>query len=731
MDYRLGQSLQDIRDYIADYKPKVDPEEKVFAMDTETTGLDTRRAKLVGWSISLEKDTAIYVPVGHQIGTNVDTKPSLQIVQQELMDDGFRCEFFNAKYDLNILQGNSGWYPKKYEDVLELAYLTDPDRKRKGLKELGRTELNINMERFEDLFTPEEIKAKNLNIAKKTPQRCTNYGCADADVTLQLYHRYKSIRAEQKFAIDVDTKLIEIIRRIEHNGGAEINREYVDKMIDLLTTRAEALQEQIWRIVGYKFEIASPKQLGIALFDKMGIPSPGMTRGKNPIHVTKEEVLDRLKGAHPIVEWVIAWRKVTKAKSSYFEKLSKVAQMGIPVRFQFNIYAAPTFRFAAPGGNPLVDGGIGVNIQAVSNGEARDQLAVDLTAMAGDDPYLEDMDELLVAVEEDTHVGEGADPRSLPWVTYHEEDPDHWFCFRDTCAGCPASCASQGIDTTRRLQKGLMTVPSVRQAFRAPEGFTILSFDYDRQELVIGANMSQEPKWLRALKDGVDLHVISAAGAFGMSPDQLFEMKTSNKHEFTRRRGIGKTLNFAVFYGATGYTLANKANIPVAQGERIYEEFKKAHPTLFNWINKCHVFSRKSGYTTTYFGRKRWLKQYYDLGDRKWAAFADRSAVNTAIQGTAAEVTRIAMLKCDARLKKEGIPQKDARWFIQLHDDLSFLVRNEIAPDVARMMKESMEFQVKSWDIQLSVGCKEGRVWGSQREINDLAQLEDLRRNAA
>ena len=108
-------------------------------------------------------------------------------------------------------------------------------------------------------------------------------------------------------------------------------------------------------------------------------------------------------------------------------------------------------------------------------------------------------------------------------------------------------------------------------------------------------------------------------------------------------------------------------------------------------------------------------------------AFADRSAVNTAIQGTAAEITRIAMLKVDARLKKEGIPQKDAKFFIQLHDDLSFVVRNEIVPDVAPLIKESMEFKVKSWDVQLTVGCKEGRVWGRQRDINDLAELEDLR----
>jgi len=731
MEYFLAQTLEDLTYYLQTYKDSIP--QKVFAHDTETNSLNTRKAQLVGFSVSLKPGTAIYVPTAHKLGTNVPANAAMKILHDFAVAEGLQALYYNAKYDRNVIQGNTKLVFNSFLDVMELVYLDNPDRKVKGLKTVALQDCAFEMTKFEDLFTEEEKKKKILDISTKSPQRCTEYGCADADGTLRVYLSKLDVLEDQAFAIKVDTPLVDVIRKIEHNGGSELNEEYLDEQIHLLEIRAEALREQIFRMVGSRFELNSPKQLGEALFNRMGIPSPGMTKGKNPIHSTKEEVLERLSPSYPIVEYIIAYRKLTKAKSSYFEKLKRVKELGIPIRFQFNIYSAPTFRFAAPGGSPEKDGGTGVNIQAVSNGEARNMMAVDLTLKDDADGYLKGLDdELLVDLEmDDLKDGQfDYDLKSLPWVFSHEDDPDRLLCVRETCKGCPADCKTNGIDLTRRVHKGIQTVPSVRQAFRAPEGYTILSFDYDRQELVIGANLSGEPKWLTALKNNVDLHVVSASGAFGQSFEQLKAMETTNKSEYTRRRGIGKTLNFAVFYGATGYTLANKANIPIAQGERIYEDFKNAHPTLFTWINKCHVFSRKSGYTTTYFGRKRWLKEFYEMNggnDRKWRAFADRSAVNTAIQGTAAEVTRIAMIKTDARLKKEGVPPSDCKFFIQLHDDLSFIVRNEVLHTVAPMIKESMEFHVKNWQVQLSVGCKVGRVWGLQKEIKDLATLEGFK----
>lgn len=732
MDYRLAQSVGDFKSYLSDYRGAIP--ERVIAQDTETTGLNTRRDTLVGQSVSLKPETGIYVPHAHLIGTNVPLLPIMRVLDEFIKEEELTTLYFNAKFDRNILQAATTWVASPFEDVMESVYMENPDRKAKGLKDVVLEEFGFQMEKFDDLFSDAEKKAKIKNIATKSPTRCTNYGCSDSDWTLQtwLLPKYVAIRAEQSFAFQVDTPLVDVIRKIEHNGGSELNEEYLHYQIDRLDRQAEALREQIFRMAGVRFEINSPKQLGDVLFGRMGIPSPGMTRSeKHPQHKTNEEALEKLSKNYPIIEYVITYKKIFKAKGSYFEKLLKVMQMKIPIRFQFNMYSAPTFRFSAPGGDPKKDGGLGINIQAVSNGEARDMQAVDLQLSATAGNYLEDLDEdeILVtdnaeSIKDSLEGDPDYDLKTLAWVFPHEDDPEHLFCVRETCVGCPAACLAKGIDTTRRFHKGLHVIPSVRQAFRAPAGYTILSFDYDRQELVIGANMSGEPKWLRALKDGIDLHVVSAAGAFGMPPEKLFGMKKTNPGEFKRLRGIGKVLNFAIFYGANGYTTATKANIPIQEGERVYEGFKRAHPTVMSWITKCHIFSRKSKFTTTFFGRKRKLDHIYIKdATRAQMAFGDRSAVNTPIQGTAAEITRIAMVKVSSKLKKEGYKANQIRFFIQLHDDLSFIVRNDMVAEVAPKIKEAMEFNVKGWQVQLSVGCKIGRVWGNQKEVDNLALL--------
>ncbi|HEC65988.1 MAG TPA: hypothetical protein ENI23_11905, partial [bacterium] len=633
MSYKLAKSIRDIKDYLARGS-----EDGFIGMDSETSGLDTRRAMIAGVSLSVEEDSGIYIPLGHTIGSNLPMKGVVDALK-DVVGVSLIPVFYNAKYDLNVIQKNTKWYPKKFEDALEVVYMEDPDRKMKNLKLVAKEDLLFNMDSFESLFTPEEIKAKSFDIRRKLPQRCVDYACADADAALRIWRLKIKTREEQAFAIKIDTKLIEIVRRIEHNGGMELNHDYIDDQIGKLEARVEALREQIHRIAGYKFEINSPKQLGIALFDKMGIPSPGLTRGKNPQHRTDAESMEKLAKQYPEVSIVLAYRKVVKARSTYFMKLKKLDSLGLPVRFQFNMFSAPTFRFSAPGGRPEVDGGSGVNIQAVSNGEALDLMAVDLSIEGGDDEYLENLgkDQLLFDQEKevDEWLGPAVDSLTLPYTIEDESEPPKLMCFRETCAKCPARCRSKGIDITRRLQKNLKMIPSVRQSFRAKEGYTLVSFDYIHQELVIGANMSKEPKWLRALANKEDLHELTASDAFGIPLDDYKAMKKdpNKKGEYKRKRDIGKILNFASFYGATSYTLARKADIAQVQADKIYEGFTNGLKVLFQWMSKVHIFARKEGYTTTYFGRKRWLKQFYAKNDRKMNAFADRSAVNTAIQG--------------------------------------------------------------------------------------------------
>jgi DNA polymerase-1 len=321
------------------------------------------------------------------------------------------------------------------------------------------------------------------------------------------------------------------------------------------------------------------------------------------------------------------------------------------------------------------------------------------------------------SVSEDGPISE-QELASLPYVV--ETDPKNdgdrigLTCFREICTGCPALCADRGVDVTRRSVSGLRVVPSVRQSFCVPDGFTMVSCDYNSQELVIAANLSKEPKWVKALGGGEDLHAITAAGAYGHTIDEFLALP---KPEKKRKRDVGKMLNFATLYGATARTLATRANIDPTDAEKIYEGFRDTYQGLFGWIREVHHWARVHGYTTTYFGRKRWLKQFYDMNDKQQASFADRSSVNTAIQGTGADVTRIAMVKAWNNFRTEGITRNDAYCVMQVHDELSFAIRPEVMEDVMPVIKKSMEFNVKGWDVQLTVGTKVGKIWGAQEGV--------------
>lgn len=711
-DYRLASSLNDLTAYLAEF----DNELKVFGYDVETSGLDTRLAVMAGVSVSKKVGTAIYCPVGHNLGTNLAFVDVCDVIAQEQAVKSYEALCYNTKYDCNTTEENlgwgKGWYPNPVFDVLELVYLENPDRKQKGLKLVAKEDLNIDMLPFESLFSAEEIATKTMDIRTKHPKRCVDYACADADLTLQLYIQKLKVRQENQYACVIDTKLVEVIRKIEHEGGMALDVEYIERTQKALIARAAALREQLIRVAGKTFDPDSPKQLGIALFEWCGVPNQGVTRGKNPIYKTDEDTLDALSQAHPIVEIAISYKKVTKAKSSYLDKMKYLADSGKPVRFSFNQYAAPTFRLAAPGGDPDVDGFTGINIQAVSNGESRDLYTVDLTSssVARELVHLDQSD---VLVEGDQRKPEelmqGRPNLELPWVVEAEDGTP--LCFRETCIGCPAKCANYGIDTTRRWTTQVKMIPPMRNAFKAPDGYTIVAFDYDRQELVIGANMSGEKSWLVPLKEHRDVHAETACTVYNLP-----SLDGMGKQEKKEKRADGKTFNFATFFGADEYTISKKLRIPIQTAKELYNNFKRSKPELFSWIAKVHAFARKSGYTTTWFGRKRPLKWLYDSPEWKTHSFADRSAVNTAVQGTGAEVTRIAMVRVNSFLKERKLTNKEVQMMMQIHDDLTFLIRDDLVEEMIPLLKARMEFHVKDWEVQLTVGAKVGKSWGSLEE---------------
>lgn len=694
--YSLILSEPDLREFLSgDYD--------YIAMDTETSSLDTLKAEIAGISLSKAEGVACYIPIGHKVGSNYRGE-SLGSVLDQLIDSK-TVVFFNAKYDLSILQNTLSYRPKVWTDVMILTHLDDPDRKEKGLKALSKNELSFAMLNFEDLF----MKGETQDITYKNPTRCVVYAASDADATLRLYNKFKYIESEFKLPVAVDRALVECIRRIEEYGGLEVNSEYVEEMYLTLSAREEILKEMILRAVGYDFVIDSPKQLGDALFGSLQIPSPGRTA--KGYHMTSEKELAGLAKQYPLIEQVLSYKKIVKAKSSYFAKLRLLAKEKIKPRFSLNMFAVPTYRLAAPGGNLDVDGHTGLNFQSISNGEQRDFYGVILPSKdKGEESSISSFKEVESVPTPLNRVALQEGHYELPdhvWKT----ELDQEICILDNCKLCQTSCDLSGKKISRSWVRNVQVIPSVRRAFKVPKGYLLLGADYSRQELVVGANLSKEPVWLKALANNLDLHEVTAAAAF-----KLPNLEGLSKEERKSKRAIGKMLNFATFYGATASTLSRNSGLSLKVAEEIYRGFRERLPSLFRWMDEVQRMARKQGYVTTYFGRRRWLKQFYQENTPRMLAFANRSAVNTKIQATSSDITRIAMVKSDKYLLENQIDLDQARLVLSIHDELQWMVKESLLDTVGKGLVSQMLFHIPKWTVQLTVDVKVGEVWGMQKE---------------
>lgn len=735
MAYFLAQTIADVDAYLESHQN----DRGVIGLDTEYTSLDMKRAKIVGCSISLVPETGLYMPFGHKGGRNIPIPDALARLDEKIERDSLTVSYFQAKGDRTIMWKDCDWGPTgPWRDVAEAAYLADCERKVRDLKTLAKENCGFDMARFAELFTPEERKARHLDLSTKLPKRCASYACADADATLRLDEHYDQVWTQFARAVGVDSKVLDLIVEMEYEGGLELNYDHVAAQLEALDRRVQALEATIYRMIGRKFDVGSTRTLGRILFEEMGITHPldeKHRKGKSGQWVTNAEVLEALSDQHPVAEHIICFRKCRTALSGPLSKLKYLHEHGIPPRFTLNPYVATTFRLSAPGGNPEEDGKSGCNAQAIGKGESRDLCGVDLSARGSAREYLEALEEDELLVDLSDELGE-ADAvklftdddahrellRSLPYVVETDrEDEGKAFtglaCFRDVCSQCKASCESQGIDVTRRLVKSCRVIPSVQRSFRAPAEHTLVSLDYDRQEIVIAANLSGEPVWINALLSddplGSDIHAQTAMAAFRHTVEEWLALAA---HVMKYERETGKRLNFGTLFGAAITTLARKMGISLSAAEEIWESYRKGLPVLFAWIDRVKADARACGYTQTYLlGRRRPLGRFYKQS-RKMQSYADRCAVNTWIQGTGADATRIAMVKIDAACREHQIDRGQCRLGLQIHDELMYLVRTREVEQIIPVLKKAMEFRVKTWQVQLAVSVKTGEIWGKQEK---------------
>lgn len=564
--------------------------------DTETTGLDALHAELVGMSFSYEKGKAFYVPF-----------PENQEEAQILVDK-FKPFFENEniekigqnlKYDLKILSNYGVTVKGKLFDTMIAHYLINPDM-RHNMDILAETYLKYSPKSIETLIGK---KGKNQISMRQVPlEDIKEYAAEDADVTLQLKEIFTTEldKTETKKLFDeIEIPLVSVLAAME-TEGIRLDTGFLSIMSKEMEIEIKSLEEKIYETAGEKFNLASPKQLGDILFDKLKIGGAKQKKTKTGQYATGEEVLTYLANDNPIVKEILDWRQMVKLQSTYILALpEQVDKKTLRVHTDYMQTVAATGRLSS--NNP--------NLQ------------------------------------------------NIP------------------------------IRTERGRQ--------IRKAFVArDENHTLISADYSQIELRIIAALSGEENMIKAFQDGEDIHKATAAKVFDVPLEEVSREQRSN----------AKTVNFGIIYGVSAFGLSNQTSLSRSESAALIEAYYKTYPRLRSYINEQIEFAREKGYVQTILGRRRYLKDINSANAVVRSA-AERNAVNAPIQGSAADVIKIAMINIHKKLTEENWKSK---MLLQVHDELVFDVHNDELEKIQPMIKHEMEnafIMAVPLEVELGLGA--------------------------
>ncbi|MEH6304934.1 DNA polymerase I [Olivibacter sp. CPCC 100613] len=568
-----------------------------FCFDTETTGTDANSCELVGLSFSVEKGKAWYVPAP------VDQKDALALVQRfkPLFENPTIGKIGqNLKFDILVLS----WYDVKVAgelfDTMLAHYLIDPET-RHGMDVLSENYLGYTPVSITTLIGP---KGKGqLNMRDVDPKIVSDYAAEDADITLQLQEVFEpmltKVEADQ-LAREVEFPLVHVLVEMER-VGVRIDVKALSDFSLAIQNEVQILEARIYEKAGVPFNIASPKQLGEVLFDKLQL-DPKAKKTKTGQYQTGEDVLIALANKSDIVQDILEYRQLQKLRSTYVDALPQLinAKTG-RVHTSYNQAVAATGRLSS--NNP--------NLQ------------------------------------------------NIP------------------------------IRTERGKE--------VRKAFIARDDeHVILSADYSQIELRLIAEISKDANMLDAFAKGLDIHTATAAKVYGVPLAEV----TANQ------RRNAKAVNFGIIYGQSAFGLSQSLGIPRREAADMIEQYFIQYPGIRNYMNNTIAFAKEHGYVETLRKRRRYLRDI-NSANATVRGFAERNAINAPIQGSAADLIKIAMIHIHQDIQQANLKGKMT---MQVHDELVFDVpKNEVAA-FKEIIEERMKGALKT-EVPIVVEIGEGQNW--------------------
>jgi len=592
-NYQTIKDASGLADFLHNLKTQ-----KIFAFDTETTGLDVINEKILGISFSWQAKTAYYI----ELSDPKFNKLVLAKLKPIFENDKIAKICHNVKFDYKVLKVLDIELRGIAFDTLLAAYLINHNRGLK-LEELAFTYLGYKKLKLADLLDEKPKRKNEIDITLINPTKLAWYGAEDSDITFRLYKKLYSIIKNNKnldLLQKMEIPLIPVLANMELNG-ISLDGKFLSKMESEVKKDLNKLTKKIYKLAGSEFNIASPAQLKKILFEDLEISTQGIKKTKTGFS-TNAAQLEKMKDAHEIIPFIVEYRELSKLQSTYITALPELINPKTKrIHTNFNQTVTATGRLSSS--NPNL----------------------------------------------------------------------------------------QNIPIRTSLGK------KIRQAFVVPKNYVLLSADYSQIELRLVAALSSDPKMITSFKKGEDIHARTAA--------EIHKIDLKDVSKEIRR--TAKEVNFGILYGLGSLGLSQRTDLNRNEAKEFIEQYFNIYKKVKQYIEYTKDFAHKHDYSQTIFGRRRYFPDINSSMPMLRAA-AERMAINMPVQGTAADLMKLAMIDLYRDLPKVS---KSSKIVLQVHDELVLEVPKKDLRKVAKFVKKAME-SVYKLPIPLTVDIETGNNWG-------------------
>ncbi len=591
--YSLVNDAKALKKFISELS-----KQKLFALDTETTGLDPLMDSLLGISFCWKESEAYYLP------TKIIETAKTELAQV-FADTTITKIGHNLKFDYAVLAHYGFEISGTLFDTMIASYILNSSHRQHGLDALAFVEFGYQMQPIEELIG----KGKQQITLEQVPlEQVSWYACEDVDYTWRLYQKFNPELTKQKLEklfLEIEMPLLPVLAKMERIG-VKIDGALLYEMSTSIGKQLTRLKKEIYIHAGSEFNINSPAQLKEILFTKLALSQAGISKTKTGISTAASE-LEKMRGLHPIIECIFEYRELNKLKSTYLDSLPKlISSYDNRLHTTYNQTIAATGRLSST--NP--------NLQ------------------------------------------------NIP--------------IRTEIGG------------------------QIRQAFVAPKGYKIIKADYSQFELRIVASLAHDEKMIEAFKTGIDIHIQTAAAIHGIAIEEVSK----------EQRRQAKEINFGVIYGMGAWGLSQRTGITPKEAQEFIDKYFATYHGIKKYLEQTLEQARIKGYVETVFGRRRLLPEI-NSSMAQARAGAERMAVNMPIQGTQADLIKIAMINLHKQLPQIS---PDTKMLLQVHDELVFEVPEKEVDALGKEIKKIMT-AVGSLEVPIVVEVYSGDNWGETENL--------------